>query len=49
LPIGPLIRLALKIPSTTATVEINNDAIKALNADKKGNPHILKLKFPVKK
>ncbi|CUI92442.1 Filamentous hemagglutinin [Achromobacter xylosoxidans] len=34
--------------STTATVEINNDAIKALNTDKKGAGNILKLKFPVK-
>ncbi|GAB1848681.1 hypothetical protein MyNCGM683_35570 [Achromobacter xylosoxidans] len=35
--------------STTATVEVNNDTIRALNVDKKGDPHILKLKFPVKK
>ncbi|WP_155865121.1 hemagglutinin repeat-containing protein [Achromobacter xylosoxidans] len=35
--------------STTATVEVNNDTIRALNADKNGEGNVLKLKFPMKK
>ncbi|MFY2006014.1 hemagglutinin repeat-containing protein [Achromobacter xylosoxidans] len=44
----PAGQASARTSSTTATVEVNNDAIKALNADKKGVGNILKLKFPVK-
>ncbi|MCZ8396222.1 hypothetical protein [Achromobacter ruhlandii] len=45
----PAGQASARTASTTATVEVNNDTINALNVDKKGNPHILKLKFPIKK
>jgi len=44
----PAGQASARTSSTTATVEVNNDTIKALNVGKNGKANVLKLKFPLK-